>query len=227
GGKAFYFCTSLESLKFPSTLNEVGEGAFDGCEQLREVLLNEGLQKIGGGAFYFCTLLESLKFPSTLTEVGDRAFEGCRNLREVLLNEGLKNIGNYAFGGCSSLETITFPCISRRVRTLSQDSQTAIENKINEIPGGEWSGEIMLFSPESMANDENWETTRNSLDMILGLIAYHELKEATTIFELALWKARINEETASSTDERNACRIDAPGAVKYAVMQFLSYNRDW
>ena len=52
-------------IKLPSTVTEVGQGAFKGCTNLREVELNEGLEKIGYGAFYRCTSLPSIKLPLT------------------------------------------------------------------------------------------------------------------------------------------------------------------
>ena len=49
---------------------------FKGCTQLREVILNEGLRKIGKGAFADCTLLERIKFPSTVVNIDENAFSG-------------------------------------------------------------------------------------------------------------------------------------------------------
>ena len=109
GVNAFYGCSSLESIKLPSTLVEIGVYAFYYCCNLREVIFNDGLQKIGGGAFYNCTSLESIKVPSTVSEIGSDAFNYCRNLREVTLNDGLKKIGVRAYINCSSLEGIKFP----------------------------------------------------------------------------------------------------------------------
>ena len=56
---------SLESITLPSTLVEIGDCAFFGCSNLREVIFNEGLQKIGAAAF--CgTSLESITLPPRL-----------------------------------------------------------------------------------------------------------------------------------------------------------------
>ena len=62
-----------------------------------EVILNEGIQKIGDFAFSDCTLLQSITLPSSVTEVSNAAFFDCNNLREAILNEGLKKIGHGAF----------------------------------------------------------------------------------------------------------------------------------
>ncbi|KAL7524550.1 hypothetical protein ACHAXR_000619, partial [Thalassiosira sp. AJA248-18] len=226
GDWAFCNCRPLESIKFPSSVTEVGDAAFLCCVSLRDVVLNEGLQVIGEGAFFGCSL-RSIKFPSTVTEIGYESFWSCSNLRDVMLNEGIQRMGERAFKDSESLDNIKFPCISRRMEALSQNGRQAMENKINAIPSLTWRGGEILISLESVTGGENWETTRESLDRIIGLIVYYELKEATTIFELALWKARITEEAPwPSIIGRDACRIGVPGPVKDAVLQFFSYNLD-
>ncbi|KAL7526777.1 hypothetical protein ACHAXR_001648, partial [Thalassiosira sp. AJA248-18] len=58
--------TSLESIKLPSTVIlsviEVGNYSFWGCKNLKEVVLNEGIQKIGGEAFSYSSL-ENITLP--------------------------------------------------------------------------------------------------------------------------------------------------------------------
>ena len=55
---------------------------------------------------------------------------------------------------------------------------------------------------------------KQRVDQIVKWIKYDEMKEATTLFELALWKAKIDlvDETPF---ERDACRVDVPGPVKF------------
>ncbi|EJK50393.1 hypothetical protein THAOC_30645 [Thalassiosira oceanica] len=83
--------------------------AFDGCDKLVEVQLNEGLLTIGEEAFRDCTALSSVNIPSTVTELGCAVFHGCRNLTEVLLNEGLQIVRHFAFARCTSLRSVTIP----------------------------------------------------------------------------------------------------------------------
>ena len=83
---AFNDCTSLESINIPSSMAEIGYYAFDGCSELREVVLNDGLVKIGNSVFQRCTSLESITIPSSVVEIGSMAFSNCSGLREIVLN---------------------------------------------------------------------------------------------------------------------------------------------
>lgn len=49
----------------------------------------------------------------------------------------------------------------------------------------------------------------------MGLIAYYEIKEATTLFELALWKSKIDQAEGDSTD-RGAFRVEVHFAIPTA-----------
>ena len=64
-----------------------------------------------------------------------------------------------------------------------------------------------------------WNAIKESLGRIVQLIAYYEMKEGTTIFELALWKAQI--ERSDKPVNRQVCRINVPGPVKDAIIQYL------
>ena len=77
-------------MTIPSMVIEINERTFKDCTQLREVVLNEGLKKIGVLAFDGCELLESITLPSTVTDIGN-AFCDCTKLREVAIND---------WGGC-------------------------------------------------------------------------------------------------------------------------------
>ena len=66
------------------------------------------------------------------------------------------------------------------------------------------------------------QVDKEKLERIVGLIRYYELKEATTLFELALWKAKIDQSDMSNPgDHRDACRVDVPGPVKDTILQYL------
>ena len=108
-GKGCQIPKNVTIVRFHPSVVEVEDGAFRDCKQLRKVVFNDGLQKIGRGAFWCCTSLSSITLPSTVTEIEQFAFGNCRNLREVIFNNGLQKIGSGAFCNCSSLQSIALP----------------------------------------------------------------------------------------------------------------------
>ncbi len=59
------------SIRMPDTLKTIGEEAFAECENLGEVILNEGLEYIGNRAFWGCEGLKYLRIPDSVTYLGD------------------------------------------------------------------------------------------------------------------------------------------------------------
>ena len=226
GDGTFARCPKLTTIKLPSTVTKVGESAFNDCRNLREVVLNEGLHKIGRYAFFTCTSLAVIKLPSSGTEVGSRAFYYCTKLIELVLNERLQKIGEDAFTICPRLVVVKFPTISNRVKMLIGAGQTEIKDKITIYQHFEWRGDEFSISPEA-TNSQHWGTTRRYLDQLLASISYYELKEATTIIELAISKTKIEEIGAVTAEERSACRVavrEVPGLAKYAIIQYLEVD---
>lgn len=88
--------------------------AFAGLDQLKEVVLPEGLLQIGHSAFYDCIALERINFPLTLIKIEGFAFYCCEELKEVALPEGFLEIGKGAFLGCS-LKHINCPSSLTRI----------------------------------------------------------------------------------------------------------------
>lgn len=85
----------LENVNLPKGLTLIGKNAFQDCNQIKSIELNEGLENIGESAFSGTTL-ETVKFPSSLKIINDCAFANC-HIYNLKFNAGLKYIGNSAF----------------------------------------------------------------------------------------------------------------------------------
>lgn len=86
----------------PSTLKEIGEGAFACCYKLKRVVLPEGIRKIGDHAFDCCSSMVEINFPTTLEQIGEEAFARCRSLYAHAPNH-VPQVGGSAFYGCHSM----------------------------------------------------------------------------------------------------------------------------
>jgi len=230
GTYAFAHCNALQSITIPSTVDDIGQSVFRFCTNLREVVLNDGIRTMGDNAFYNCTSLECITLPSTIIEIGNEAFRDCTELREVALHKEVQ-IRETSFIECSSLERFKFPGLSARLDNIIQVGQRGIEAKLDDISAVEWRGGELVI-PSVRREIEEYigsgmvepivvvEVDKGKLNKIKGLITYHEIKEATTLFELALWKAKIDqaEEAMTSTE---VYRVEVPGPVEDTILQYL------
>jgi hypothetical protein len=227
---AFYNCKSLSSINLPSTVTEIGNGALNNTRNLMEVVFNEGLQKIGVSACYAIgnSSISIITLPSTVTEIGRYAFDDCNNLREVILHGVPQKIAKNAFFNCTSLERFTFPTISTRLYNLILTGHWGeIENEVDEVRGvvERSGGKLFVLVTQSMREGgNNWSAVRRDLDNIVRVISCYELKEGTSVFELALWKFKLDQVDKANPIPRKKCRMDVPGPAKDIILQYLPYE---
>ena len=232
-------CINLRKIVFKGDLKNIKLGTCWGCEQLTEVILNEGLRKIELGAFGFCESLERITIPSTVTVIGNRAFRHCIRLREIVFTGGVPKFGyDYedtvickTFTDCLSLERLKFSSsssLSTRLDIITQAGQRDIEAKIDDIPGVEWQGGELVIPAVRHQVESQAGITEIAVDFgkklakVEGLIAHYEMKERTTLFELAIWKAMIDQAGETNDIKRDAYRIEVPGPVKNIILQYMS-----
>ena len=267
GYRAFSGCSSLQSITLPSTVIQIRPAAFYECIKLREVVLNEGLQKIEGSAFEGCKSLQIITLPSTVMEIGNHAFQHCHwlqsitlpsslveigkygfnaciKLKEVVCSEVLPNVESTTFSDCRALERFTFPNISSRLEAIIQAGQVDVQNKIKlyiNRGGIERKREGLYIPVEVTRRRTGWSLVQQNFRQIVKWIKYYELREATTLFELALWKAKMDQQVVEEDDDnrdrkkakidqagdtdrhddRDSFRVDVPGPVKDAILQYL------
>ena len=106
--------STLKKVVIPETVVEICEGAFKGCAILEVVDFTStlaGLKKIGDEAFKGCYEIKNISIPARVESIGESAFENCRMLETVVFerNSNLKKIGSYAFASCDKLKSIVIP----------------------------------------------------------------------------------------------------------------------
>ncbi len=74
--------------------------AFIGNDDIKEVVVPEGVKTIGPYAFAGLTALTKITLPSTLEAIEYGAFFGCTSLKTVIGLENVKLINKYAFQNC-------------------------------------------------------------------------------------------------------------------------------
>jgi hypothetical protein len=136
GEGAFAGCENLTNINIPSSVTTIGKDAFAGCENLTSINIPSSVTDIGEGAFSFCMNLKSISIPSSVTEIGEGAFSGCENLTNINIPSSLTFICDWAFSGCKNLTSITVD--SRNPKYASIDGVLFDKDKtyIIQYPGG-------------------------------------------------------------------------------------------
>ncbi len=108
GGGIFEYCDQLKTIKFHEGLKSIGNDAFHGCTALENLKLPDGLVELGA-AFYQCTGLKSVEIPNSVTTAKygySGVFTGCTSLESVTIGSGLSEIPTAMFSGCTSLRSV-------------------------------------------------------------------------------------------------------------------------
>lgn len=132
---------NIEKIIIPGTVETIDKYTFGGCLNLKEVVLQEGVKKIGENAFYG-TPLEKVNIPSSLIEVGMDAFgftpwekssfddKGFLIINNILCGyskqdeiikvpEGVKRISEYVFRQNKIIKEVTIPASVEIIESCS------------------------------------------------------------------------------------------------------------
>ena len=131
--------TQLKGIRFPDSLERVGEDVFYGCTSLTEV--ENGVSYVGGWAIacdenitelrlrngtvggadaaFAESKIQTAVLPDGIRHLGRDAFFECADLKEITLGEGLIRIGEGAFYKCRALKSIYFP---KSLKSIGEDA---------------------------------------------------------------------------------------------------------
>ena len=225
GIKAFGCCENLESVEFGDSLRSIGFCAFESCTSLKTPLKLPSIYDIGHQAFTACTRITDLELSERLQTIGRGAFDGCECLQRVAIP--LKRYlfeGDYIdfddiheefnpFDGCEQLKTVELVGgVHKTVSSLHMKSwRTEMIAEINRI------NQVLPTTPAYGKTDaiQQWmELVHDRLDHYK---AEHKryVKEGTTLLELAVWKAKLDEkEDKSAEGSTKKAKVDVESLRK-------------
>jgi hypothetical protein len=230
GKWAFGNCRSLERVKMPG-VKIIEDYAFYECSSLTHVEFDT-LETVGDTVFFRCTSLRWVKMPK-VKAIGKIAFMNS-GVEDAELGEDLETIGNGAFWS-SKLRRIAIPLKdemfewSKAVGTYTQfhycpnlatvDLVGGIHKTVSSLHLESWREEMneeiqrINQTLPFTDSDEKADGIVQWIQLVISKIDLYKaehralLREATTLLELALWKAKLAEvESDVGPGEKKAAR---------------------
>lgn len=128
GGWVFYNCTSLEKVII-SDLSAwccitFGEGPSNPLyyanhlylgesTEITDLVIPDGITKIGNHAFERCSGITSVTIPNTVKSIGEKSFYGCDGLKLLTIGSDVVDIYNQAFAYCKELTEVY--CYAKKI----------------------------------------------------------------------------------------------------------------
>lgn len=105
-GESSFNGSDLETLTIPGSIEVIPAEAFNRCENLKKVVLEEDVEYINDSAFMNCSALKEIYLPSTLVYIHEYSFYNDRHLSDIYYNgtkeavinvwpEAMDGLGNY------------------------------------------------------------------------------------------------------------------------------------
>lgn len=93
--EAYTTMGALTDIALPSTLKDIGRGAFM-ATKIHDIVIPESVENIGEGAFTECRSLAKIEFNCELDTLPSRLLHNTLGITELKFPKGLKVIGDYA-----------------------------------------------------------------------------------------------------------------------------------
>ena len=89
GEKAFEGCTNLKEIEIPDSVTEIEWCAFSRCRNMETAIIGDGVTQISADAFANCDKLSNVRLSKNLVEMGNKAFARCESLKEIEIPKSL------------------------------------------------------------------------------------------------------------------------------------------
>lgn len=143
--EAYKNCAEIKRVVLPKSLRLIGRRAFQGCENLCEIVSNGGLTHINDFAFSNCWNLRALTLPDTLARVGHHAFYGCGKLTGFRFGKSVKSVKSSAFERCVGISAYTVDGANPYLQAVDGVLYSKDGEKLLAYPRGKTDGKCVVI----------------------------------------------------------------------------------
>lgn len=104
----FEGCVNLKTVVIGSAVKTIDSGCFAGTA-LTSVVVPDNVLSVGNAAFANCAKLKTANIGKGVISLGDSCFENNTSLVDISIGSGVTSIGSYAFKNCDALKSIIIP----------------------------------------------------------------------------------------------------------------------
>ena len=108
--KRLVYCMSNKnSFAIPEGVTVIGEMAFRGKKQLKNIIIASTVKEIEHDAFYDCDELDNVYIPANVKEIKGYAFAECDKLKKITFAGIPNKLSRHTFDDCDQLHDIIVP----------------------------------------------------------------------------------------------------------------------
>ena len=206
-------------------------------DQIKLVILGQGVISIGSSAFQDCKNLETVSLPGSLTALGKAAFLRCGELTNVKLPASLKSVGEDCFTDCEKLVLLDLTGVPDEIMEL----RTSLEGTVT-LPAGvknarlRWgletaAGEIPCSEIAEVCGQEGGYYLKMKSSGKVRLTCRDAMTGAhgskTVTFTEGLMILPQGVDTITSGEELTLSAVAMPGAKKITAKWFLVSGQEY
>ena len=206
-------------------------------DQVKLVIVGQGVTSIGSSAFQDCKNLELVRLPNTLTALGKAAFLRCGKLTNITLPASLESVGEDCFTGCEKLELLNLTGVPDEIMEL----RTSLEGTVT-LPAGvknarlRWgletaAGEIPCSEIAEICGQEGGYYLKMKSSGKVRLTCRDAMTGAqgskTVTFTEGLMILPQGVDTITSGEELTLSAVAMPGAKKITARWFLVSGQEY
>lgn len=126
------------------SIESISENAFKGCNIIENVIIKNGVKRLGKYAFENCKNLREIKLASSITILEDGVFKNCSGLKTCVFENPIEELPSECFYNCKSLIEFNLQGVRKIGHSCFYDCDAI--SKLIITPSVEFIGESAFYS---------------------------------------------------------------------------------